>query len=298
MKLRVTQEEDNQFVVACRRPNRGGLSQRKAMQYAALSDPAQFGEHRDPAILQDNLRCLINLLIRLKMGAPQEISLSVLNSKITQDPQVIFSFNTFGYQSGLKNRCDLLQRLDGLELVCMQAKVPGEVFVNLHHLRSDLRPQSQTGSTIPKIIERNGHASRPYIVDDTSQPLHVGHTLIFGNLEYQFARQDIKAANQLQQDRTSKLLENLHQHCSTDVHKQAPLFNQLAPALKRHQDTMIFKLEIQALLCCRRQQDIGHMKRCFMRPTDQSFVGKNGAIAQRNNWLKHRVKFFVTHQAC
>ena len=61
----------------------------------------------------------------------------------------------------------------------MQAEVPGEVLINLHNLRPDLRPKAQTGSTIPKIIERNSHAGRPDIVDDTRQTLHVGHAFIF-----------------------------------------------------------------------------------------------------------------------
>ena len=143
MQLGVGQKNHRQFIVAGLQTHSGGLNHGESAQRPGVGGPAQLREHGHPPVLHHFQRLRLDLLVRRHGRAAQKIALPVGDAQVTQHPQIGLGFNAFGHQRCVKNGGNLLQSLYCFQLVSVLTDIFGEVFVDLHNLGFELRPQAQ-----------------------------------------------------------------------------------------------------------------------------------------------------------
>ena len=177
----------------------------------------------------------------------------------------------------------------------MLADVLGEVLVNFDELGLELRPQSQAGPAVTKVIQGQRHAGRANFANHLSQVVHVNHPLVLGDLQHQHAREHPQVMDQGHQRISPALPERALEYLGTDVDEQAARLLVRTPATQRSGHTSVLELKVQPLFGRRCQQHIWRVKRAALGAPYQRLMGVNRTVLQRHDGLKYRVKRIAAH---
>ena len=172
----------------------------------------------------------------------------------------------------------------------------GEVLVNFDELWLELRPQTQTGATVAKIIQGQAYASSAYVLNRAGQMVHVSDPLVLGNFKNQHSGRHTHRVGQSHQTVLALGLQHAQQCLRADVDKQATRFAQVTPTRQCHSHTLAFKFKVQILVRCSTQQSVRGVKRRVVRAPNQGLVRKNRPITEHRNGLENRVQFFLAQQ--
>ncbi len=189
-----------------------------------------------------------------RVGTAEKVALAEFDPEITNDQQFGFGLDAFGHQhrgEGLRETGQALQRLNLDSLVLQPAD---EVLVDLDDLGTQLRPQSQAGSTIAKVVQRKAQAAAAQGRRHLDQFGQIGDVLVFGDLDHQRRGRDFRRVERLHDARHGHPIHHVDNGAGAEVQEQPRTLRLGRPRTKALPQTGLFQLDRQVLGACRLEQ--------------------------------------------
>ena len=298
MQLGVVHEQLGHGVVRGVGCGSGGLHHLQTPQDAGARRLGEVGQHGHAAVLHHFEGRAVKGWPGGQGGSSQQPALAVGDVEVTQHAQVVLGFDALGHELGAEHVGNAFDGAQHLQVLGLFDKVVYEIFVDLHVVGFDFRPQPQAGASVAKVVQRQAHAGGVHGLDGLAQRNHVGHAVVLGDFQHQHPGQNAEVAQGRAQLACAAQCHTADQRIGTDVHEQPPCGAQGGPVPQGDIDAHQFKVRQDAFTASHVQQRVGTVQGRSYRATDQGLVGENGSGTEVSQGLENAMQSPFPDQLC